>query len=204
MELIKIQFEKIALLSTKQHENVSLSNLQMRNAIKGLFGWKGYWHIFSRLEKFDAIFQRKILCGLLITSFVFVMGCVNTRHSQIDEINFVDWEEIKIFNIKDKIPEHIHITDISFHGPTNERSHADVYNILKKKIAKTGGNAAIILKEAPPIEKKKSRSFTEELILWSFLFDPATAISLASSFSTISSEDHPHGKAAVIHVYSFE
>ena len=148
--------------------------------------------------------EKKIIFpSLLIATSVLFIGCVNIGSSSTDEINLVDWESVKIFYVENEIPEYVHIADINFHGISEERSHSEVYDILKKKVAKVGANAVIIIEDAPPIYET-SRSFGQEFILWSSVFELGTAIGLASAFSSISSEDHPHGKAAAIHIYSFE
>ena len=140
---------------------------------------------------------------LLIPFCTFFMGCANIGSSFTDEINLVDWENVKVFHVENEIPEYVHVADIDFHGISEERSHSEVYDLLKKKVAKIGANAVIIIENAPPIYEN-SRGFLQEFILWSSVFEPATAIGLASAFSSVSSKDHSHGKAVAIHIYSFE
>ena len=66
------------------------------------------------------------------------MGCANIGSSFTDEINLVDWENVKVFHVENEIPEYVHVADIDFHGISEERSHSEVYDLLKKKLLKLG------------------------------------------------------------------
>ena len=142
---------------------------------------------------------------LTIVLSAFLAGCASTGSSSLaGEMDSIPWENVKIFRIQDEIPEYVHVSDMDFHGVSETRSESEVYDILKRKVARIGANGVIILEDAPPFNKETSGEFFQEFVVWSSVFDLGTAIALGSVFSSARSKDHPHGKAAAIHIYSFE
>ncbi len=158
------------------------------------------------MNKINALFLVAFASSVLLTGCVSTGSFSGSSLPGDDEAYPFPWEDVRIFQFDDDIPDYVYLTTISFRGIGDDASSEDFYNVLKQRAAKHRANGVIITKDAPacaenPCTTSKPISRLSDAVLgafmWNVIFDDfATALAFSLVFADESKVEY--GRAVAI------